>query len=137
MWYERFFWCLVCQMLKILVMFGLASAFSFFFFFFFFHAFSPPQAITVHVRYMNSIRNFWPVFCEQCIRVLFMDPQISFFIKFFIKNGSYDTSYTFKNYFVTVISAISFQCQQNKSYPNRPLVFGISDTNAQIINKFN
>ena len=52
--------------------------------------------------------------------VLFMDPQISLFSNFFIKNGSYGTIYTFKNYFATVISAIRFQFQQNKSYPNRP-----------------
>ena len=52
---------------------------------------------------------------------LFMDPQISFFINFFIKNGSHSTIYTFKNYFATVILAISFQFQQNKSYPNTPL----------------
>ena len=60
---------------------------------------------------------------EQCIRALFMDPQILFFINFFIKNWSHGTIYTFKNYFATVISAISFQFQQNKSYPNRPQVF--------------
>ena len=54
--------------------------------------------------------------------VLFMDPQIPFFSNFFIKNGSHGTIYTFKNYFATVISAISFQFQQNKSYPNRPIV---------------
>ena len=41
--------------------------------------------------------------------VLFMDPQILLFSNFFIKNGSHDTIYTFKNYFTTVISAISFQ----------------------------
>ena len=52
-----------------------------------------------------------------------MDPQISFFINFFIKNGSHGTIYTFKNYFATVISAISFQFQQNKFYPNRPYIF--------------
>ena len=50
-----------------------------------------------------------------------MDPQISYFNNFFIKNGSHDTIYTFKNYFAIVISAISFQFQQNKSYPNRPI----------------
>ena len=49
-----------------------------------------------------------------------MNPQISFFINFFIKNGSHGTIYAFKNYFATVILAISFQFQQNKSYPNRP-----------------
>ena len=107
-------------------MFGLAFAFClcvFPFLFFFFHALFSPQAVTVHVRYMNSSRNFWPVFCEQCIRALFTDPQISFFINFFIKNGFYNTIYTFKNYFATVISAISFQFQQNKSYPNRPIIY--------------
>ena len=61
-------------------------------------------------------------FSEQCICTLFTDPQISFFINFFIKNGSHGTIYTLKNYFATVISAISFQFQQNKSYPNRPSV---------------
>ena len=54
--------------------------------------------------------------------VLFIDPQIPLFSNFFIKNGSYSTIYTFKNYFATVISIISFQFQQNKSYPNRPKV---------------
>ena len=95
------------------------SPFSFFLFFFF-HAFFPSQAATVHVLYMNSSRNIWPVLREQCIRALFTDSQISFFINFFIKNESHGTIYTFKNYFATVISAISFQFQQNKSYPNRP-----------------
>ena len=68
---------------------------------------------------------------EQCICALFMDPQISFFINFFIKNGSHSTIYTFKNYFATVISAISFQFQQNKSYPNRPYVCGMRDVYTQ------
>ena len=48
-----------------------------------------------------------------------MDPQISIFSNFLIKNGSHGTIYTFKNYFATVISAINFQFQQNKFYPNR------------------
>ena len=62
------------------------------------------------------------VFHEQCIDALFMDPQTSLFNDFFIKNGSHGTIYTFKNYFTTVISVISFQFQQNKSYPNRPII---------------
>ena len=91
-----------------------------FFFFFFFPRVFSSQAATVHIRYINSNHNFWLVFCEQYIHALFTDPQISFFINFFIKNGSYGTIYTFKNYFATVISAINFQFQQNKFYPNRP-----------------
>ena len=54
--------------------------------------------------------------------VLFIDPQIPLFSNFFIKNGSYSTIYTFKNYFATVISVISFQFQQNKSYPTISLI---------------
>ena len=68
---------------------------------------------------MNSNRKCW-LFCrKQCI-VYCSYPQISLFNNFFIKNGSHNTIYTFKNYFATVISAINFQFQQNKSYPNRP-----------------
>ena len=37
-----------------------------------------------------------------------MDPQISLFNNFFIKNGSHGTIYTFKNYFATVFSVLSF-----------------------------
>ena len=43
------------------------------------------------------------------------DPQTSLFNNFFIKNRSYDTIYTFKNYITTV-----FFCFQ--LYPNRPLL---------------
>ena len=108
------------------------STFSLFFFFFFYHVFPPSQAATVHVLYMNSSHNIWPVLREQCIHALFTEPQISFFINFFIKNGSHGTIYTFKNYFAIVISAINFQFQQNKSYPNRPYV----KLYPSVINKF-
>ena len=56
-----------------------------------------------------------PVFCEQCI-----------------KNGSHGTIHTFKNYFATVFSVFSFQFQQNKFYPNRPLVSGFLLNKADI-----
>ena len=117
------------RMCCIKCVFGLAFAalrfnfyvFSFFFFsFFLFHAFFPSQAATVHVLYMNSSRNIWPVLREQCIHALFTNPQISFFINFFIKNGSHGTIDTFKNYFATVFSVFSFQFQQNKFYSNTP-----------------
>ena len=39
------------------------------------------------------------VFCEQYFYALFTDPQITLFNNFFIKNESYNTIYTFKNYF--------------------------------------
>ena len=37
------------------------------------------------------------------------------------KIGSHGTIHTFKNYFVTVFSAINFQFSANKRYPNIPL----------------
>ena len=40
-----------------------------------------------------------PLHCSQ-------NPQISFFNKIFIKNGSYGTIYTFKNYFATMFSVL-------------------------------
>ena len=93
--------------------------------FFFFIPF-PLMGGTVHVRYINSSRNFWPIFREQCIHALFTDPQISFFINFFIKSGSHSTIHLFKNYFATVFSVFNFQFQQNKFYPNRPQVWLLS-----------
>ena len=57
---------------------------------------------------MNSSHNFWPVFREQFIHALFADPQILFFINFFIKNGFHSTIHTFKNYFATVFSVFNF-----------------------------
>ena len=105
------------------------SFYVFSFFFFFFITCFPPHK---RLLYMNSSHNIWPVLREQCIHALFTEPQISFFINFFIKNGSHGTIYTFKNYFATVISAINFQFQQNKSYPNRPYV----KLYPSVINKF-
>ena len=40
--------------------------------------------------------------------------------RFLGKFGSYSTIHTFKNYFVTVFLAISFQFSANKRYPNTP-----------------
>ena len=60
-------------------------------------------------------------YSEQYTCALFTNPQISFFINFFIKNGSHNTIHTFKNYFATVFSVFSFQFQQNKFYPYTPI----------------
>ena len=57
---------------------------------------------------MNSSRNFWPVVREQYIYALFTDPQILFFINFFIKNRFYSITYTFENYFITVFLVFNF-----------------------------
>ena len=85
-----------------------ASAFlSCGFLFFFFFGFSP-HLLTFHN--------------EQCIRALFADPQIPLFSNFFIKNRSYGTIYTFKNYFATVFSISIFSFNKNKLNPNGPYV---------------
>ena len=60
--------------------------------------------------------NSAPVHCSQV-------PQITLFSNFFIKNGSHNTIYTFKNYFATVFSVFSFQFQQNKFYLNRAIAY--------------
>ena len=102
--------------------------FQHFFFFFFF--------VTLK-RYYSSL--LWTVAVtfdrEQCICALFMDPQITLFNNFFIKNGSHGTIYTFKNYFATVFSVFSFQFQQNKFYPNRPIEVKVSDDTSQSENE--
>ena len=65
---------------------------TFFFFFFFFFA------VVIFDQFSG----------EQCIHELFMDPQISLFSNFFIKNGSHSIIHTFKNYFVTVFTVFNF-----------------------------
>ena len=66
-----------------------ASAFHFFFFWFGKACFCGYFQFSMGLMY--------------CLR----DSQTSLFIHFFIKNGSHDTIYTFKNYFVTIFSIFS------------------------------
>ena len=58
----------------------------------------------------------WCVFSGSC--ALFVDPQISFFNKIFIKNRSHGTIHTFKNYFTIVFSVLN----KISGYPEGPLV---------------
>ena len=60
--------------------------------------------------------------CERCIYILFTVPQITLFSNFFIKNGSHNTIYTFKNYFATMFSVSVFSFSKNKLNPNTPFV---------------
>ena len=48
-------------------------------------------------------------------------PQIPFFSHFFIKNWSYGTIHTFKNYLATVFSVSVFSFSKNKLNPNEPI----------------
>ena len=47
--------------------------------------------------------------------------QIPLFSHFFIKNGSYGTIHTFKNYFAIVFSVSVFSFSKNKLNPNGPI----------------
>ena len=90
------------------------------FFFFFFHAFSPHLRLLFMYGIWTVTATFDQFFMNNTRMYCSRTHKFHFFINFFIKNGSHGIIYTFKNYFATVISAISFQFQQNKSYPNRP-----------------
>ena len=60
--------------------------------------------------------------CEQCICVLFTVLQLTLFSNFFIKNGSHNTIYIFKNYFALMFSVSVFSFSKNKLNPNTPLM---------------
>ena len=84
------------------------AAFSFFFFFFLvFTHFGVMRLLFMHCS-LNSNHKCWLFRSEQCIHVLFMDPQIPLFSIFFIKNESHGTIHIFKNVFATVFSVFSF-----------------------------
>jgi len=87
---------------------GLDTSLRFKFAFFSFFLFFFTSAVVVDQSAVNSIFVHYS--------------QISLFNNFFIKNESYDTIQSFKNYFVTVFSVFSFQFQENKFYPNEPNV---------------
>ena len=56
------------------------------------------------------------------VHILFTGPTTTLFRKK-IKNGSYGTIHTFKNYIATMFLVFNFQ--QNKLYPNEPLVYNV------------
>ena len=64
------------------------------------------------ILFMNNSRRlltFQPSFINSVGPVNnIRDPQTSLFSNIFIKNGSHDTIYTFKNYFATVFLIFSF-----------------------------
>ena len=78
--------------------------FSFFFIFF------------THFSFGGQIA--WFTHCSQNPQPLYSEKKN---LKLKIKNGSHSTIHTFKNYFATTFSVFSFQ--QNKLYPNEPLVY--------------
>ena len=78
--------------------------------------FSSPRFPLFFFFFQPAIVDF--VNCEQCICVLFTVPQITLFSNFFIKNGSHNTIYTFKNYFVTVFSvSVSAKISSIQTHP--------------------
>ena len=95
--------------------------FSFFFFFLF-------SRVLEYCGYcsMNSNRKCWLSAVNSAHMHCLRTHKFHFFINFFIKNGSHITIHIFKNYFATVFSVFSFQFQQNKFYPNTPLMVSFS-----------
>ena len=63
-----------------------------------------PADFSLFFFFFGSTHTCWLFHSEQCIRALFMNPQIPFFNNLFIKNEFHGTIYTFKNYFTTVFS---------------------------------
>ena len=78
--------------------------FLFFFFFFCFHVFKERQILLFRDNF----------YCSYTVSSLFITVAVHILKN--IKNGSHDTIYTFKNYFVTVVSVFSFS--NNKFNPN-------------------
>ena len=98
---------------------GLANAFAFFAsFFFYFFSRILGQILLLWLLFMHCAwtvaakfdlsKHFQPISAHHA---LCMDPQISFFNNFFIKNGSHGTIHTFKNYFAIVFFRFQFQFQ--------------------------
>ena len=75
--------------------------------FLFFFFFPSPQLLTL------STVNSAYVYCSRSYKLHFL-------ATFFIKNGSHNTIYTFKNYFATVFSISVFSFSKNKLNPNTP-----------------
>ena len=83
--------------------------FDLFIFYFFFRAFH----VIMHCSVGPMHCSVGPVYCS-------WDPQILYSGKKNFKTGSHNTIHIFKNYFATVFLVFNFQ--QNKLYPNRPVV---------------
>ena len=80
------------------------------------------RASAFQISAFSSSSSFFQIFT---VHALFMRPTATLFREKNIKNGSYGTIHTFKNYFVTLFSVFSFQFfnfSKNKLYSNRPLV---------------
>ena len=80
-----------------------------------------PFGLHVYVFFFFFLFFFQPaivdfVNCEQCICVLSTVPQITLFSNFFIKNGSHNTIYTFKNYFAKMFS-VSIKISSIQTHP--------------------
>ena len=65
----------------------------------------------VDPKYLFGSTFTFPLFthCSSTVHTLFMGLTTTLFRKKYIKNGSYGTIYTFKNYFATVFLVFNFQ----------------------------
>ena len=96
------------------------------FFFFFCHAFSPHKRLLFMYGTWTVAATFDPLSMNSASVHYSRTQNFHFFINFFIKNGSYGTIYTFKNYFTTIFLVSVFNFSKNKLNPNGPIGYGSS-----------
>ena len=89
----------------------------FFFFFFFSRVFETCGYCSCTVQWTVAAKLDFSNFFQpiSAHRVLFMDPQISLFSNFFIKNGSHGIIHKFKNYFTTVFFSFQFSAVSKRT----------------------
>ena len=76
--------------------------------------------------FFGSARNSWLCQLWTVHPCTVHGSEITLFSNFFIKNGSHNTIYTFKNYFAIVFSVSVFSFSKNKLNPNTPTAFTLS-----------
>ena len=101
----------VWKLLRLRLGITFASAFAFFCFFFFFTYLWDLRLLFIHCAWTVAAKFdfsyiFQPISAHHA---LFMDPQISLFNNFFIKNEFHDIIHTFKNYFAIIFFNFQFQ----------------------------
>ena len=107
--------------------------FSFLFFFFFFLvSYNRGQRLLFNEQQPHFFLLFCPFITSVDPVHCSWNPQISHFSNFFIKNGSYDTIHTFKNYFAIMFSVSVFNFNNNKFNPNKPIVSTQENCNEKI-----
>ena len=105
MYSARLDWAEIAETRMCVLAFFFFNAFQAFFFFYCLFT----VAATVYSLLRLPVAAKFDFFHFSTQILLFMNPHISLFSNFFIKNRSYGTIHTFKNYFVIVFFSFQFQ----------------------------